>query len=797
MNPSSTLSVDECKYVFPLYDNVSVVGFTCNVGLRRITGIVKEKTKAKEEYNAAVSQGITAGLLEQGPTSDVFVTSVGNIPAGETVIVNITYVQELKHDLGSNSVRHTLPTKISPRYGATEIDVNSTTEPQGGITVTVDVHVDEDSSLQKLQSPSHPISVIIGRLSTDPSEDYDHSKASASLSLQDCALDKDFLLNIHHQHNGQPRALLESHPTINGQRALMATLVPKNIFQLSKPEVIFVADQSGSMQGLRTQTLVSALRIFFKSLPVGIKFNLCLFGSNHSFLFKRSQVYNEGSLAKALNKLKNLNGNYGGTETMSAVQASIESRDPKQDLSVILATDGDIWQQQALFDYLNQSVSQSKKGLRVSALGIGESVSSALVEGVARAGNGFAQCVTNVENLDTKVVRMLKGALTPDHGALNLALMYHPKNDDDDDCVLVERVTDSLRVMVLDEGNSQSEQLNAELNAASQAVNEDDRPGQPASLIGKERRQLRYQSMPMPSAPKLLQTPQDIPPLYPFSRTTVYLLMSPEAPRTTPKSVILRGSSKENPFELEIPVETLSQPSSTIHQLAAKNTMLELEKGRGWLAHAKDIDGISLKDKYSTAFDSIVEREAVRLGVQYQIAGKHTSFVAIDSDNQRMIQDSNQQSFDKDTTLGITITEVPPPQSRSIGPLYPSMYCSSRALAVPGLGARSGGGAPSGRGRTTAKARMSTGGKAPRMQLASKAARKCAILTSEISSLKKKAKLQWRSVAGDDSDVESEEEDEDENAVSTPSIEALNPLQALASLGYNVSGHVLGEEVGG
>ena len=64
VNSSSTTDVKECKYVFPLYDGVSVVGFTCQVGSRIINSVIKEKAKAKKEYDAAVKLGETAGLLE-------------------------------------------------------------------------------------------------------------------------------------------------------------------------------------------------------------------------------------------------------------------------------------------------------------------------------------------------------------------------------------------------------------------------------------------------------------------------------------------------------------------------------------------------------------------------------------------------------------------------------------------------------------------------------------------------------------------------------------------------------------
>ena len=340
VNPSSTDEIKECKYVFPLYDGVSVVGFNCEIGSRVITGIVKEKNKAKEVYDEAVTRGETAGLLEQGSTSDVFMTTLGKISAGKKLLVTITYIGELKHDVGADGIRFTLPTKISPRYGHNEVEQGSTVS-SGVIAITVDISMAEESHLQEVRSPSHPIAVTLGRTSKMLSEPPHLSRASATLSLGTSALDKDFVLEILHHDSGKPTALLETNPSIPGQRALMATLVPKTPTQLSKPEVIFVADQSGSMQGNRTQTLVAALKVFLRSLPVGIKFNICLFGTGHTFLFPKSQEYRKDSLDRALNLLKGLNGNHGGTETLSAVKASIDSRDPNENLSVILATDGD------------------------------------------------------------------------------------------------------------------------------------------------------------------------------------------------------------------------------------------------------------------------------------------------------------------------------------------------------------------------------------------------------------------------------------------------------------------------
>jgi hypothetical protein len=100
VNPSTEKGIREVRYTFPLYDGVSVVGFTCHVGERTIVGEVKEKEKARAVFKEAMAKGQIAGLFEQLPeASDVFTTTVGNIPPGAKVIVKITYLGELKQRL--------------------------------------------------------------------------------------------------------------------------------------------------------------------------------------------------------------------------------------------------------------------------------------------------------------------------------------------------------------------------------------------------------------------------------------------------------------------------------------------------------------------------------------------------------------------------------------------------------------------------------------------------------------------------------------------------------------------------
>ena len=287
-----------------------------------------------------------------------------------------------------------------------------------------------------------------------------------------------------------------------------------------------------------------------------------------------------------------------------------------------LLTDGDIWRQEELFTYINEQVKESGGKIRVFPLGIGNGVSSALIEGLARAGNGFSQSVQEGERLDNSVVRMLRGALTPHITDYTLEIKYEK---DDDDFELIDQVTEGLEVLLSDSDTSQ--QMPQDPKPTISLFN---------ATADPEKEDFKMQDvdyLPKLPHPKLLQAPHQIPSLFAFSRTNVYLLMSPETVQRNPTAVVLRATSAHGPLALEIPIEALPTPAETIHQLAAKKAVQDLEEGRGWIFEAKDQAGILVKDFHQSRFEDLVQREAVRLGEQLQVAGKWCSFVAVEAND--------------------------------------------------------------------------------------------------------------------------------------------------------------------
>ncbi|KAK6431140.1 hypothetical protein LTR95_012700 [Oleoguttula sp. CCFEE 5521] len=619
--------ISEARYTFPLYDGVAVAGYTISYAGKALNGVVKQKEVARQTFQAAVDRGETAGLLEALPAG-IFGTTIGNVPANTEVHVEIQYCGALIHDAALDGLRFTLPTSIAPRYGEYPGKVlhGNMTAP-GGISITVDVDMGS-SNIRKVQSPTHPIAVSMGSTSESAEAAFATSKASATLTLGSTELAADFVLQLLIDDISKPQAIVEQHPSLS-DRAIMATLVPRFNLQPHSPEIVFIADQSGSMQGPKNVALKAALVVFLKSLPLGVRFNICAFGSTFKFLWPQSLAYNEQHLNDALQFVDTLRAQYGGTEMLQPITAAFDQRLGDLPLEIMLLSDGEIWGQDHLFGYINSNLHQEKVDARIFALGIGTDVSSTLIEGVARAGNGFAQFVTQNEETDQKVVRMLKGALYPHTTDYSIEVHYDKRQTQgevqDEECFeIIERVNDCLKISDQPTAEPTLQSSTTSPQPPGSFFDADANLDEPTRKLGAD----RYAHLPQIATPNLLQAPSTIPPLFPFNRTSVYLLLSESSPTDPISSITLRAKSPQGPLELSVPI-TAREMGSTVHTLAARKAVQDLEEGRGWL-QAATVEGKSVKETFPSRFDEIVEREAVRLGERYQVAGKWCSFVAVE-----------------------------------------------------------------------------------------------------------------------------------------------------------------------
>lgn len=659
------------------------MSFKCTIGDRAIEGIVKKREDAKKEFEEAKQAGLVAGLMEQSyQASDIFKTTLGNVPGEATLQVDIQFIGELRQDFQTEGIRFTLPAELFPRYGSpsASFPLPSSFSSKAGFTATVDIQLPEGVAIKAVQSPSHPIDVSIGTTSANADAAPSISVASATIAQAKAEVDTDFVVIVTPSKIGEPAALLETHTTLPNQRALMTSLIPKFVLPAETPEIVFVCDRSGSMSS-NMEDLKRALSIFIKSLPAGVSFNICSFGSHFDFLWPSSRLYDQRSVDEAVKLIGKFKADYGGTEMYEPIQATFKKRHAGLDLEVFVLTDGGIWGQERLFELINGESRKAGGNMRLFSLGIGSGASTSLVEGIARAGNGFAQFVADNEKMDRKVVRMLKASLYPHINNFKLELEYGGDEDSED-----FEVVDAQSTIV----DADTPPNAKPADARPVFKTDESSTGDVEKVISLFDENARFYDAPPPAVAPLpnfgpqpfVQTPSTIPPLFPLHRSTVYVFLNETAPQKSIKSVVLSADSKHGKLKLDIPVTDVGR-GATIHQLAARKESHELEEGRGFIASAQDEKGLSGRDRVPAQWDAIVEREGVFYGQRYQVANRWCSFVAVERlpEGKEIVRDAGEQrAVDQDADLSAR----PSPNRRGGGggPM-PAMLMRSGAPPLP------------------------------------------------------------------------------------------------------------------
>ncbi|KAF3316332.1 hypothetical protein TWF173_002181 [Orbilia oligospora] len=714
-NPSITEAISEANYVFPLHTTQTITSFTCHVGEDKVlNGIVQSKPKAKATYDAAVSRGETAGLLSSAD-SDVWQTKLGNVPAGASIEVVITCVAQLQHDSERDAIRFNLPTYIASRYGAPPQEIlngdvsysyrvgklgwgswtilrgtDKWVDVDGGMSIKV--FVEMDSPIKMVEAPAHATRLSMGTHSaSDSSEAFDPKKALLTLSAKTTSLDKDFVVLVKTARSGHPSAVVQRHPT-KDTASMMVTLVPKFNMPVARPEVVFICDRSGSMSGNETQ-LRKALAVFLQSLPVGCKFNICSFGSSHSFLWSKSKTYSEETLKEAQKHVAGFEADMGGTEMFPPVKAAVERRYKDVNLELLLLTDGDIWQRDQLMDYVREQC--KGKTVRMFTLGIGNGISHALIDGLATVGGGYSQVVQLEEKLDSKVVRMLRAALGQHVSDYTLELSGSTTtttSDEDEYDMLGDAEPEKVIISGKKEREPTPEPKKISLFDTSAELDP------PPEYESKDTDEARWAHLPpLPKLPAKIQSPNVIPPLFSFSRTNAYVVFTP-CPKTFPKVAKLQAKTITGDIlELEIPILKIDD-GKDVSQLAARSFLQELENGTGYLHEGLlSAEGIT-KDKQESKWDEIIEREGVRWGEGFEVASKWTSFVAIEDKPGNVVEEEETIKVATDEAEGSERSRFSrrkmSPTGMASNPssaLRPKAYNATNDLADTATGYRRGG----------------------------------------------------------------------------------------------------------
>lgn len=393
----------EAVYVFPLPENAAVDAMTMKIGEKVIKGVIKKREEAREIYEQAIQQGKTASLLEQ-ERPNIFTQTVGNIMPGDDIYIEISYVQDLKYDHGS--YEYTFPMVVGPRYipgtrntstgskqgggwseDTDEVpDASRITPPvlkpeyRSGHDISLKLTVDAGVPIQNFSCPSHDIAQKV----------ISESQVEVAIEQGDQIPNKDFIFR-YDVAGSKPEYALLTHSREAGDGYFMLMIQPKASFKIAEitpREVVFVVDRSGSMSGFPIEKVKEAMKLCVENLHPDDYFQVIAF-SYSAERFAPSPVPNTPeNVKKAIAYIESLDGS-GGTEMLTGVNEALSvDRDParKRRRFVLFMSDGYVGNEAEII----AAIEAKLNGARVFSFGVGSSVNRYLLEGMARAGRGYA-----------------------------------------------------------------------------------------------------------------------------------------------------------------------------------------------------------------------------------------------------------------------------------------------------------------------------------------------------------------------------------------------------------------------
>uniref|UniRef100_A0AAZ3PG59 Inter-alpha-trypsin inhibitor heavy chain H3 n=1 Tax=Oncorhynchus tshawytscha TaxID=74940 RepID=A0AAZ3PG59_ONCTS len=343
------------------------------------TGEVKEKEKAKKQYQKAVSTGQTAGLVRaSGRKMEKFTVSV-NIAANSNVTFILTHEELLQRKLG----QYEIMTRVKPKQLVQHFEIVADIyEPQGIDFLEAYGTFISNELLPWWRKQSAHISFC-------PTLDQQRK----CLGCEGTLIDGDFFI----KYDVNRAETIGDIQIVNGY--FVHFFAPSDLPRVPK-NVVFVIDRSGSMRGIKMKQTKDAMLAILNDLAEDDYFGIVLFDSSISTWKESLTKATKENVSEAQQFIQGIT-DLGATNINDAVMKAVDmimkgKRDkkvPERSVSmVILMTDGMPNSGESSVPHIQENVLLAMGGnMTLFCLGFGDDVDYSFLDVMSRQNKGLAR----------------------------------------------------------------------------------------------------------------------------------------------------------------------------------------------------------------------------------------------------------------------------------------------------------------------------------------------------------------------------------------------------------------------
>ena len=410
----------EAAYHFPLPANAAVDAMTVVAGERRIRGRIERREEARIIYRRARDAGLLAALLEQ-QRPNLFTQRLANIPAGESIDVEIHYVQMLPYDAGT--YEFVFPMVAGARAqdptasGEEEIEQHRPgTRPRD---VTVSVTIEAGVPIENLDSPSHDIEIVRSGA----------GRATVRLAQEARIPNRDLLLR-YDVAGALPRAALLSHHDQRGGffTLLMQPAGSEGEVPDTRRRVTLALDTSSSLYGPALAQTKAVATTVLESLDHHESFQVVAFSDSVRTFTQSPSRATDANVTRAEEFVDDLRA-LGTTAMTAGLQTALRQESPPEDVLdiVVLVTDGYIASEREILRLVHDNLGHR----RLFVVGVGPAPNRFLLERLAEVGRGALLIVSPADEPEVVAQDFIERIAHPqvtdlqiDWGELNVTSVY-------------------------------------------------------------------------------------------------------------------------------------------------------------------------------------------------------------------------------------------------------------------------------------------------------------------------------------------------------------------------------------